>query len=76
MIVCAIASCSGTTPGTDDDDDDGDGDSPAGTLTTFVIDIIENQTVDNMPAMSETEFESLADPDADTNNLDAYNGLF
>lgn len=56
---------------------DADIDAPMGdpTLTTFVIDLIENHT-DNGPPAPFSMFEALPDPDGDANNTGAYDPLF
>jgi hypothetical protein len=45
------------------------------TLTTFVIDLITNHTDDTAPVSYEA-FKDLPDPDADNNNVNAFDGLF
>ena len=49
---------------------------PAANLTTFVIDLIKNQTADNTAPKAFTDFSTLPDPDGDNNNVDAYKSLF
>lgn len=49
---------------------------PAATLTTFVIDLIVNQTADNTAPKAFTDFSTLPDPDGDNNKTDAYKPLF
>ena len=46
------------------------------TLTTFVIDLIQNQTADNTQPVAFDQFSTLPDPDGDNNNLTAYSPLF
>lgn len=48
---------------------------PATTLTSFVIDLVNNHTGDSTPAAF-TTFSTLPDPDADTNNTAAFSSLF
>ena len=48
---------------------------PAGSLTSYVIDLINNHTGDTAPRPY-SEFGSLPDPDGDTNNTAAYGSLF
>ena len=45
------------------------------TLTSYVIDLVQNHTSDTTPA-AYAEFSSLPDPDGDTNNTAAYSSLF
>jgi hypothetical protein len=47
----------------------------AATLTTFVIDLIQNHSTDPTPAAFDT-FSMLPDPDGTSNNTAAYNPLF
>ena len=47
----------------------------AATLTSFVIDLINNHTNDPTPAAF-TAFDTLPDPDKDNNNIHAYDSLF
>lgn len=47
---------------------------PAVTLTTFVIDLVTNQTASNTNPRPYADFSMLPDPD--TNNPAAYNALF
>lgn len=47
---------------------------PAVTLTTFVIDLVQNQTAGNTNPRAYADFSTLPDPD--TNNPAAYNALF
>jgi hypothetical protein len=52
-----------------------DGGPPAGTLTSYVIDLINNHSSDTAPRPY-SEFGSLPDPDGDSNNTSAYGSLF
>ena len=45
------------------------------TLTKFVFDLITNHADNPMPVSYEA-FKDLPDPDADNNNVNAYDGLF
>ena len=47
---------------------------PAVTLTSYVIDLVANQTVGNTNPRAYTDFSTLPDPDTD--NPAAYNALF
>ncbi len=44
------------------------------TLTSYVIDLVKNQTADTTPARPYSEFQTLPDPD--TANGSAYSTLF
>jgi hypothetical protein len=44
------------------------------TLTTYVIDLVKNQTASNTQAKAYSEFSGLPDPDS--NNAAAYTSLF
>jgi hypothetical protein len=48
---------------------------PPGTLTDFVIDLIQNHSNDPAPADYST-FATLPDPDGSNNNGSAYSSLF
>ena len=76
-IVVGLAAC-----GPDDhltvskDAGTGSDGGPAGTtLTSYVIDLVNNHTSDTAPRPY-TDFGSLPDPDGDTNNTAAYRSLF
>jgi hypothetical protein len=47
---------------------------PEANFTTFVIDLVTNQTAGNTPARAFADFSDLDDPDL--NNADAYDALF
>lgn len=47
----------------------------SGTLTAFVIDLIENHSSDPTPA-AYSDFSTLPDPDGSANNTAAYASLF
>jgi hypothetical protein len=55
--------------------DGGGSNAGSGTLTAFVIDLIENHTDDPTPADYST-FSTLPDPDGTANNTAAYDSLF
>jgi hypothetical protein len=70
-IGLALSAC-----GPDDHLTVGDAGSDDGnTLTSYVIDLINNHTSDPTPRPY-SEFSSLPDPDGDTNNTAAYGSLF
>jgi hypothetical protein len=46
------------------------------TLTSYVKDLIENQTTATAEPRPYSEFATLPDPDGDTNNGSAYSSLF
>jgi hypothetical protein len=48
----------------------------AATLTSFVIDLVVNQTASNTPPVAYATFATLPDPDGASNNLTAYSSLF
>jgi hypothetical protein len=52
-----------------------DGGPPAATLTSYVIDLVNNHSSDTSAAPY-SAFQSLPDPDGDTNNTAAYSSLF
>jgi hypothetical protein len=49
---------------------------PPATLTTFVIGLIQNETLSNNAPRPLADFVDLPDPDGASNNLDAYDPLF
>jgi len=49
---------------------------PPVTFTTFVIDQIQNHTVNNTAPVPFADFATLPDPDRDSNNTRAYDSLF
>lgn len=49
---------------------------PGATLTSFVKDLITNQTVNTTGPVDFATFATLPDPDGDTNNTMAYTSLF
>ena len=49
---------------------------PAGPLTSYVIDLVDNHTSETAPPRPYSEFGSLPDPDGDANNTAAYGSLF
>jgi hypothetical protein len=66
----ALSAC-----GPDDHLTVGDAGPPGNTLTSYVIDLINNHTSDPTPRPY-AEFSTLPDPDGDTNNTAAYGSLF
>jgi hypothetical protein len=61
--------------GTDGPGADADIDAPPeANFTSFVIDLVTNQTAGNTPPRAFADFSDLGDPDL--NNPDAYDGLF
>lgn len=65
-----LAACGDDTPYVQDG-----GGPQAGSYTAFVIDLVTNHTDDPMPA-DYAVFSGLPDPDADANNVTAYDSLF
>jgi len=63
-----VADDAGVGPGSD-------GGQPNATLTSYVIDLVNNHTSDPAPAPY-TAFGSLPDPDGSNNNTGAYSSLF
>lgn len=63
-----------------DRQDDSSGASGApdrpGTLTGFVIDLIDRHTRDDAPPVAYERFASLPDPDGAANKVDAYASMF
>ena len=51
-----------------------DAPNPQATFTSYVIDLVMNQTSDTTTARAYSEFEGLPDPDSD--NATAYSSLF
>jgi hypothetical protein len=79
VLVAALAACGDDIrqqPGGDGGGSDGSDAQPPATLTTFVIDLIKNQTADNTAPRPFADFSTLPDPDGDNNNVDAYKSLF
>jgi len=52
-----------------------DGGQPTTTLTSYVIDLVNNHTSDPAPAPY-SAFQTLPDPDGSNNNTGAYSSLF
>lgn len=73
-LLLAVNGCEGTS--TDSDDSPGTNDETSGTFTAFVIDMVNNHTVDDGAAMDYATFEMLPDPDGDSSNIDAFRSLF
>ena len=64
---------SDATGGSDSGGSDGSG--SGATLTSFVIDLVQNHSTDPTPAAF-ASFSALPDPDGDNNNTHAYDPLF
>lgn len=81
-LVVALVSCGDDLrPSVTGNDGGGGSDAPpdtppAATFTTFVLDLVKNQTADNTQPKPFADFSTLPDPDGDNNNLDAYKSLF
>jgi ABC-type phosphate/phosphonate transport system substrate-binding protein len=45
-------------------------------LTSYVTDLVKNQTMDTTAPKAFGEFSTLPDPDGDANNTSAYDSLF
>jgi hypothetical protein len=81
--AAGLAACGGDDGGSITDAPNPDGDQtdamdpdapPAATLTTFVIDLVTNQTAGNTDPRPYLDFSTLPDPDG--NNPTAYGSLF
>lgn len=48
----------------------------AGSFTAFVLDLVNDHTLDDAAPVDYATFELLPDPDGDSNNVDAYRSLF
>lgn len=55
--------------------DDTPGETPS-TFAAFVINLVQNQTVDDRAPVEFEAFATLPDPDAETNNTEAFSVLF
>lgn len=82
-LALAMAACGDDGGGDNTDGPRPDGDNtdamdvdapPAVTLTSFVIDLVTNQTASNTNPRAYADFATLPDPD--TNNPAAYMSLF
>lgn len=71
VIVFGFGACGDDSPYVPQDD----GGMEEQTLTTFVIDLIDNHTGDPAPVAFDA-FKDLPDPDGDNNNVTAFAGLF
>lgn len=80
LVAALVASACGddSHPNTQDASGDAtnDGSTPNASLTAFVIDLVNNQTASNTPAVPFASFSTLPDPDATNNNTAAYGALF
>ena len=74
-LALASSACGDDSPYVPADGSGSGSDSGAGTLTAFVIDLIQNHTNDPTPA-AYTDFSTLPDPDGSANNTAAYASLF
>lgn len=75
-LIATVAAMSCGPSGSSDDEKHTEGDGLASSFTAFVIDLIEENTVDDAPAVPGSTFLSLPDPDGDSNNVSAYRQLF
>jgi hypothetical protein len=73
-LALASSACGDDSPYVPQDGP-GSGSGMPGTLTAFVIDLINNHTDDPTPA-AYTDFATLPDPDGSANNTAAYSSLF
>jgi|SRR5580704_8624421 hypothetical protein len=73
-LALASSACGDDSPYVPQDGP-GSGSGGAGTLTAFVIDLVENHSNDPTPA-AYTDFATLPDPDGSANNTAAYSSLF
>ena len=73
FLLAACASDPGSGGGSGSDDPpDGTSDN----LTGFVIELVTNQTADDIEAVDDESFTTLSDPDGEANNTDGYESLF
>jgi hypothetical protein len=72
-LALVLAACGGDHPTLDDAGTTPDG-GTAANLTSYVIDLVKNQTADTTAARPYSEFQTLPDPDQ--NNASAYSSLF
>ena len=75
VLGLTSAACGDDTPYVPSDGNGSGSGSGSATLTSYVIDLIQNHSTDQTPA-AYTDFATLPDPDGDTNNGSAYNSLF
>jgi hypothetical protein len=73
-VVLGLGACGDDTPYVPKDGGP-DAAEPAKTLTTFVIDLVQNHSSDQTPA-AYSDFKDLPDPDGDNNTTTAYDPLF
>ncbi len=81
LLLAASACNDESRSGSNDNNDDnagsnGSNEPIAGSFTAFVLDLVNNHTVDDAAPMDYATFELLPDPDGDSNNVDAYRPLF
>jgi hypothetical protein len=69
------AACGDDSPFVPSDGQGSGSGSGSATFTSFVLDLVNNHTVDPAPADYST-FKDLPDPDGDNNNGSAYDSLF
>lgn len=78
ILGLAIGACGDDTPyvpGGGDGGGSGSGSNTPATLTSYVLDLVQNHTADQAPHPY-SEFKDLSDPDGDMNNVHAYDALF
>jgi hypothetical protein len=81
LLALALAACGDNDKVTPDGsppmpDAPPDATPPTPTLTTFVIDLVANQTSDTTEPLPFDQFSMLPDPDGTNNNVHAYDPLF
>lgn len=81
VLLVALAGCGDDAPtkmpdGGMDPDGMTDGGTEEMTLTSYVKDLVLNQTTSTAMPRPYSEFSSLPDPDGDANNGSAYSSLF
>ncbi|MFT3699952.1 MAG: hypothetical protein QM831_42805 [Kofleriaceae bacterium] len=76
-LAIGSTACGDDSPYVPGSGTDGGSDMPPGgsTLTSYVIDLVQNHTTDQA-AHPYSEFKDLSDPDGDMNNVHAYDVLF
>ncbi len=75
FVTTAACGDDGTPADPDANTPDADIDAPAtATFTSYVLDLIQNQTASNTDSKPFSEVEALPDPDRDNEN--AYEALF
>lgn len=77
VLLVALAACGDDAPTKMPDGGmDADGGTEEMTLTSYVKDLVLNQTTSTAMPRPYSEFSSLPDPDGDANNGSAYSSLF